>query len=64
MKEIVASESPEDGDKELNDAAIVEIQRKMIAESCWDGKNDSKLSVVKCLASFLSLGTETKKRKM
>jgi hypothetical protein len=54
----------EGGDKELSDAAIVGLSRKMIAESCWEGKSESKLSVVKCLASFLSVGSVTKKRKI
>jgi hypothetical protein len=54
----------QEGDDELSSDAIVLISRKMIAESCWEGWSDSKLSVVKCLASLLSLGTGTKKLKV
>ncbi len=54
----------EGGDEELSSDAIIGISRRMIAESCWNGESESKLSVVKCLASLLSLGTGTKKRKM
>jgi hypothetical protein len=59
-----AMKEQEGGEAELSDAAIVGIQRKMIAASCWDGESESKLSVVKCLASFLSVGTGTKKGKI
>jgi hypothetical protein len=51
-------------EEELDADAIIAISRKMIDASCWDGASDSKLSVVKCLASLLSLGTGTKKRKI
>jgi hypothetical protein len=54
----------EGGEEELSDTAIIGIQRKMIAASSWDGESESKLSVVKCLASLLSVGTGTKKRKI
>jgi hypothetical protein len=54
----------EAGEEELDGDAIIGIQRKMIAASCWDGDSESKLSVVKCLASLLSVGTGTKKRKI
>jgi hypothetical protein len=50
--------------EELSDAAIVGIQKKMIAASSWDGESESKLSVVKCLASLLSIDAGTKKRKL
>jgi hypothetical protein len=56
-------EDQEDGE-ELEGDAIIRIQRKMIAASSWEGESESKLSVVKCLASLLSVGTETKKRKI
>jgi hypothetical protein len=48
----------------LNADAIVGIQRKMIAASSWDGESESKLSVVKCLASLLSVGDGKKKSKV
>jgi hypothetical protein len=56
-------EDQEDGE-ELDGDAIIGIQRKMIAASSWEGESESKLSVVKCLASLLSVGTGTKKRKI
>jgi hypothetical protein len=59
-----ATKDQEGGEQELSDAAIIGIQRKMIAESCWDWASDSKLSVVKCLASLLNIGSGTKKRKI
>jgi hypothetical protein len=64
VKEEGVMKDQESGEEELDADAIVGISRKMIAESCWDGSSDSKLSVVKCLASLLSLGTGTKKRKI
>jgi hypothetical protein len=54
----------EGGDEELDGDAIIKIQRRMIAASSWDGESKSKLSVVKCLASLLRVGTVTKKRKV
>jgi hypothetical protein len=59
----VEREDQEDGE-ELDGDAIIGIQRKMIAASSWEGESESKLSVVKCLASLLSVGTGTKKRKI
>jgi hypothetical protein len=47
----------EDQEDELDGDAIVEISRSMIAASSWDGESESKLCVIKCLASFLSLDT-------
>jgi hypothetical protein len=54
----------DDVGEELSDSTIIGIQRKMIAASSWEGESESKMSVVKCLASFLSVGTGTKKRKI
>jgi hypothetical protein len=60
----VARVDQDDGEDELDADAIVEISRKMIEESCWDGESGSKLCVVKCLASLLSVDTGSKKRKI
>jgi hypothetical protein len=60
----VAREDQEGGEEVFEGDAIIEIQRKMIAASNWEGESESKLSVVKCLASLLSVGTGTKKRKI
>jgi hypothetical protein len=51
-------------EKELSDSKIIAIQRKLISASSWEGECESKLSVVKCLASLLSVETGTKKRKI
>jgi hypothetical protein len=63
--EIVDAEGEsEDQEDELDGDAIVEISRSMIAASSWDGERESKLCVIKCLASLLKVGTGTKKRKI
>jgi hypothetical protein len=54
----------DDQGEELSDTSIIGIQRKMIAASSWDGESESKLSVIKCLASLLNIGNGTKKRKI
>jgi hypothetical protein len=54
----------EEVEEELRDAAVVDISLKMIASSSWDGESEGNLSVVKCLASLLSVETGTKKRKI
>ena len=47
-----------------NDATIA-LQKRMIAARSWEGNCDSNVGVVKCLASFLNVGTSgTKKRKL
>jgi hypothetical protein len=58
------SKDQEGREMEFEGDAIIGIQRKMIAASSWDGESESKLSVVKCLASLLSVGTGAKKRKI
>jgi hypothetical protein len=62
--EMEVLEDQEGVDNEFDAGAIIGIQRKMIAASSWDGESDSTLSVVKCLASLLSVDNGTKKRKI
>jgi hypothetical protein len=53
-------------DKEaVENAAIIELSRKIIQASSWDGETDSKACVIKCLTSLLSVKEESmKKRKI
>jgi hypothetical protein len=59
-----ASEEQDGEEKELSDTAIVETCRKLIDASSWGGESESKLSVIKCLASLLSPVTGKKTRKI
>jgi hypothetical protein len=52
--EILFVEEEEVEEVGLDDAAIVGISRKMIESSSWDGESESKLCIVKCLASLLT----------